>query len=44
MAFKYRDFYDTVTAGSGNTSTTSDPQHDAYGLIFDLKTMPEWLK
>ena len=38
FAFKYRDFSNDLPA------TTSDPQHDAYGLVFDLKTMPEWIK
>lgn len=32
----------TGTATAGNAS--SDPEADAYGLSFDLKTMPEWLK
>ncbi len=40
IAFKLKDLY----AASASTSTNSDPQHDLYGLIFDLKTMPEWLK
>jgi prepilin-type processing-associated H-X9-DG protein len=37
FAFKYRDL-------TGSTTATSDPQHDAYGLVFDLKNMPEVLK
>lgn len=43
FGFKYRD-YSIDTAISNTNTTTSDPQHDAYGLVFDLKTMPEWLK
>ncbi len=40
FAFKYRD----RTLAATPTTLTSDPQHDAYGVVFDLKTMPEWLK
>jgi len=40
FGFKYRDFSTTPAT----PATTSDPQHDAYGLVFDLKTMPDWLK
>jgi hypothetical protein len=43
FGFKYRD-YSFNNAITNANSTTSDPQHDAYGLVFDLKTMPEWLK
>ena len=44
FAFKYRDFMGPTGYSSGVTASTSDPQHDAFGLVFDLKTMPEWLK
>lgn len=40
FSFKVRDLY----TGAASTSLNSDPQQDAYGLVFDLKTMPEWLK
>jgi prepilin-type processing-associated H-X9-DG protein len=40
FGFKYKDFY----VSTGAAGLNSDPQHDAYALIFDLKTMPEWLK
>ncbi|HMN66902.1 MAG TPA: alginate export family protein [Bdellovibrionales bacterium] len=36
FAFKYREL--TGVSASGN------PEHNAYGLNFDLKTNPEWLK
>ncbi|MGZ3721850.1 MAG: alginate export family protein [Bdellovibrionales bacterium] len=45
FTFKYRDYSSSVSSDpNAQTTTTSDPQHDAYGLVFDLKTMPEWLK
>lgn len=37
FAFKYRD-------DMTGTSASADPEHNAYGINFDLKTMPEWLK
>ncbi|NJL25125.1 MAG: alginate export family protein [Calothrix sp. SM1_5_4] len=37
FAFKLREY---ATAGP----TSGDPEHNTYGLNFDLKTMPEWLK
>ncbi len=40
FGFKYHD----LNSEGGNTSKTSDPQWNAYGLVFDLKTMPEVLK
>lgn len=39
FAFKYRDM--VALAGS---SASKDPEHNAYGVNFDLKTMPEWMK
>ncbi len=46
FAFKMRDFSGSSPGSlTGTTkSTTSDPQRDSYGLVFDLKVMPEWLK
>lgn len=42
--FQYRE----ITNGGGHPSVGStasaDPEHNAYGLNFDLKTTPEWLK
>lgn len=35
FAFKHREI---------TTGTTSDPEQNSYGLNFDLKTSPEWLK
>jgi hypothetical protein len=39
FAFKYRDM-----ENSASSSASKDPEHNAYGLNFDLKTMPEWMK
>lgn len=44
FTFKYRDYQTTTGGASTLPATTSDPTHNAYGLVFDLKTMPEWLK
>jgi len=44
FAFKYRDYSAGIGIPGGLTATTSDPQHDAYGVVYDLKHMPEWLK
>lgn len=42
FAFKFRDGVTTGTAP--DSSASRDPEHNAYGVNFDLKTMPEWLK
>lgn len=42
FAFKYREYGLSTAIGNGN-STISDPEHNAYGVVFDLKTKPEWL-
>jgi len=40
FAFKYREYLD-----NGNqTSATLDPERNAYGLSFDVKTLPEMIK
>lgn len=39
FAFKYREM-----VASNGSSASKDPEHNAYGLNFDMKTMPEWLK
>jgi hypothetical protein len=39
FTFKHREYTYTAT-----TASTSDPELNSYGLNFDLKTMPEWLK
>lgn len=36
--FKHRE----LTAGAGSAS--ADPEHNSYGLNFDMKTTPEWFK
>jgi len=41
FAFKFRELGDQTTA---TNSASRDPEHNAYGLNFDLKTTPEWLK
>lgn len=43
FAFKYKE-YDFKTDGTVGGSTGSDPEHNAYGIVFDLKSMPEILK
>ncbi|MGE0528557.1 MAG: alginate export family protein [Bdellovibrionales bacterium] len=40
FGFKLRD----TQPGAANTSASGDPEHNLYGLVFDLKTMPDWLK
>lgn len=38
--FKLRD----MGEGNGAASASKDPEHNAYGLNFDLKAKPEWVK
>lgn len=40
FAFKYREIELSTTV----ESASADPEHNAYGLSFDLKTMPDFLK
>jgi len=35
---------DAAAAGDVNTASNGDPEHNAYIVGFDLKTMPEWMK
>lgn len=44
FAFKYRDLSGPQGSPTTHGAATSDPQHNAYGLVFDLKPMMDWLK
>lgn len=40
VAFKVRN----VQVNGTDSSASADPEHNMYGINFDLKSMPEWLK
>ena len=42
--FKYRDLTATGTHPTNGSSASADPEHNAYGINFDMKTTPEWFK
>ncbi|MGE4133877.1 MAG: alginate export family protein [Bdellovibrionales bacterium] len=46
VAFKVRNLatVDNVNHPATNSSASDDAEHNMYGINFDLKTMPEWLK
>lgn len=44
FVFKYEEREATGVHPVAGSSASSDPEHNAYGLNFDLKTMPDWLK
>lgn len=44
FAFKYEEREATGAHPVAGSSASSDPEHNAYGLNFDLKSMPDWLK
>ena len=44
FAFKYKELTGAAGHPTAGSSASKDPEHNAYGINFDLKTMPEWLK
>ena len=44
FAFRMRNFLPPVASGGMTTSNAPDNQHNAYGISFELKTLPEILK
>ncbi len=46
FGFKHRELTSTAWVGAGpvGNSASGDPEQNSYGLVFDLKTMPDWLK
>jgi len=44
FAFKYREMGSLTGTAAATNSASADPEHNAYGVNFDLKTMPEMLK
>lgn len=43
FGFKYKELTDGGNHPSAGSSSSADPEMNAYGLVFDMKTMPEWL-
>lgn len=44
VAFKVRNIQTDATATPVERSASADPEHNMYGINFDLKSKPEWLK